>query len=70
MAEMLSEKDKHGFIKDVYVAVGTFMCAFAFVMKYGGRAIIVLKPFQQHAVGKINVFAIHEELLVKSPTLG
>ena len=66
MTIMLAEKDEHGFVKHMGVAIRTLVRALAFVMHNRRRHIVVLIALLDEAVGQINVFAIHKEGFIKT----
>ena len=40
---VLAEEDKHGFVEDVYIAVGVLLRAFSFVVEDGSGEVIIFK---------------------------
>ena len=67
---MLLGKLDHGFVKHKHIVYTTFFGAFTFVMNdFGFRKIVVFITTQYQSITQINVFAIHEKILVQQTNL-
>ena len=63
------EENEHGAIKRMHIAETTTAGAGSFIVKNGGRQIVVLPARLQQTITQVDVFAIHEKPLVKAANL-
>ena len=69
MAIVLSEEDEHRFVEVVNVAIAVLLGAFSLVMENRRGDIAVLLSCLEQAIGKVDVLAIHEKVLVEQSAL-
>ena len=63
--EVLAVEDEHRLVEHLHIAHRVFFGAFALVVEHVHRQVPVLVALFHHAVGEVDVFAIHEEIFVK-----
>src|SRR5574344_1537915 len=62
---MFSEEDKHRLIEHMHIAEARLLSTLTLIMQDGRRKIIIVITSLQNTIRKIDILAIHEEVLVQ-----
>ena len=65
VAVMLAEEDEHGLIENVDVTIVGLLGGLTLEVDDGERQVPVLPAALQQTIGKVDILAVHEEVLVE-----